>query len=472
MKYDLVIKHGHVVDPANGINKLADVGFSGGKIIEVGSDISLFEAKDWIDAEKLLVVPGVIDPHTHTVRPGSQGSAYKMLLRCGVTATMDMRGPVETFLKEMRDKGAGISAACCNAVFPEKDLPREKPDVGKIRDFIEERMTKGAFGIKIMGGHYPFSPEVTGSIFEECAKLRRYVAIHCGSTVTNSNISGLLEAVALAEGRPLHIAHVNAYCRGMVSDVLDELLQAMNALRDNPNIISESYLSVMNGTYCALDKEGNIESRTTRNCLRMGGYPDTAAGLGKAIEDGFCIIYSLAGGEMRLLQPMDGHAHWRAHPACQCTFPVNNAMSLIGCATARRKDGSFVVDALCSDGGANPRNVIFRSGLLLVKARYLTLDDLVRKASLYPARMLGLTGKGHLSPGADGDVAVFDPVTGDAVYVLTGGIVRMAKGVCADGPGTVITTVEGAAAVKKAGLAAIFPDFDQSAFWDRSVLTA
>ncbi|MDR3073789.1 MAG: amidohydrolase family protein [Deltaproteobacteria bacterium] len=472
MKYDLLIKNGHVVDPANAVNGLADVAFSDGKVAEVGADLSLFEARNRLDAAGLLVVPGVIDPHTHTVRPGSQGSAYKMLLRCGVTTTMDMRGPVETFLEEMRTVGAGINAACCNAVFPEKDIPGVKPDGEKIRAFIEKRMQNGAFGIKIMGGHYPFTPEVTGRIFEECAALKRYVAIHCGSTETGSNIKGLLEAVALAEGRPLHIAHINAYCRGMVSDVLEETLTAMNALRDNPNIISESYLSVMNGTYCTLDSEGNIESRVTRNCLRMRGYPENPAGLEKAILDGYCVVYSLAGGEMQLLPPKVGHAHWKSFPSCQCTFPVNDAIALVSCATSRRKDGSFVVDGLCSDGGANPRNVIFRNGLLLVKARYLTLDDLVRKTSLYPARMLGLTGKGHLTPGADGDVAVFDPDTGDAVYSLTNGVVRMARGVCADAPGTVITTADGVNAVKKAGLSSLVPNLADSGFLNRALLTA
>ncbi len=464
MKYDLIIKNGQVVDPANGINAVSDVAFSGGKVAEVGPDLSIFDSASALDATGQLVVPGVIDPHTHTVRPGSQGSAYKMLLRVGVTTTMDMRGPVDVFLEEMRTKGAGINAGCMHAVFADKDLPREKAEGGQIRQRIEERMSNGAFGVKIMGGHYPFSPELTGRIVEECASLGSYIAFHCGTTANGSNIKGMLDAVKLAEGRPLHIAHVNAYCRGMVADVHEETQQAMNALRENPNIVSESYLSVMNGTYCTLDAAGNIESGVTRNCLRMRGYPDNVTGLEKAILDGYCVIYSLAGGEMKLLPPKDGHGYWKAFPSCQCTFAVNNPIALLSCATARRKDGSFVVDALCSDGGANPRNVIFRNGMLLVQAKYLTLEELVFKSSLAPARLYGLTNKGHLTPGADGDVAVFNPATGEALFTVVGGVIRMAHGVCQDGPGTVITRPEGAAAVAKAGLPAVLADFAQSTF--------
>ena len=464
MKYELLIKNGHLVDPANSRNGLYDIAFSEGKVAEVGPDLDIFQAAEMIDAKNLLVVPGVIDPHVHTVRPGSKGSAYKMLLRCGVTTTMDMRGPVETLLEEIKTVGGGINAGCMNAVFAEKDLPTDTVNGTKTRAFLEERLDAGAFGIKIMGGHYPFSPEVTGNIIEESAAIKSYIAFHCGSTATGSNIKGLLEAIDLAGDNPLHIAHVNSYCRGMVNDVLEETLMGLNALRNHPNIVSESYLSTMNGTYCTLDAEGNIESRVTRNCLRMGGYPEDKAGLEKSILDGYCVIYSLAGGEMRLLPPKDGHKYWQEFPGAQCTFAVNSPIAIISCATARRSDGTFVVDGLCSDGGANPRNVIFRNGMLLVQAKYMTLDDLVRKSSLYPARMLGLASKGHLSAGADGDVSVFDPASGNALFTIVAGKIRMSHGVCTDAPGTVITTERGAKAVAKAGLKANVVDLSQSMF--------
>lgn len=53
-----------------------------------------------------------------------------------------------------------------------------------------------------MGGHYPFTPETTALIIEECAKRKAYVAFHAGSTANGSNIKGYEEALQLAAGNP------------------------------------------------------------------------------------------------------------------------------------------------------------------------------------------------------------------------------------------------------------------------------
>ena len=58
-----------------------------------------------------------------------------------------------------------------------------------------------------------------------------------------SNIEGMLEAVELADGNPLHLAHINAYCRGTVLPEAEETELALKALAANPNISCESYLS-------------------------------------------------------------------------------------------------------------------------------------------------------------------------------------------------------------------------------------
>ena len=41
-----------------------------------------------------------------------------------------------------------------------------------------------------------------------------YMAWHVGTTEKGSDIEGLLEAAEIAAGHPLHLPHVNAYCRG------------------------------------------------------------------------------------------------------------------------------------------------------------------------------------------------------------------------------------------------------------------
>lgn len=461
---DLLIRNGRIVDPANSIDAIADLALTGGKICEVRQGIDPTTAGEVINAEGSLVVPGVIDSHVHLVRPNSGGVPYNMLLRCGVTTALDMRGDIDTFVAEMEAHGHGLNAACLHALIIGVDVPDANPSRAQIASAIDTAMSKGAFGIKVLGGHFPFTPEATAIVFEECAKRGIYVAIHAGSTKTGSNINGFLEAVELSNGKPLHICHTNAYLRGQVESPLVETSRLLESLEANPHIVSEAYLSVMNGT-SALIENGTAKSAVTRTCLTRKGYSTDRDGMGKAIREGWAKIYARIGGELNFLPPDEGYAYWEKHDTlANCSFPVNNPVAMLACARATRKDGSFTVDAISTDGGGIPRNVIFENGVHLVATGYMTMNDLVRKSSCLPARMLGLVNKGHFTPGADADVSIFCPCTGKAKYTIVGGVVRMAGGVCGKGPGTIITAETGRRAIAEKKIPHIVPDMAQSTF--------
>src|SRR6202790_3552114 len=65
MKYDLLIRHGEVIDPGAGLKGRLDVGVSGGKIVEVAPSLAESEARRTISARGLLVTPGLVDIHAH-----------------------------------------------------------------------------------------------------------------------------------------------------------------------------------------------------------------------------------------------------------------------------------------------------------------------------------------------------------------------------------------------------------------------
>ena len=65
MKYDLVIKNGTLIDPAQGIHEQKDIAFSDGLVSKVGDDVSSTEARDIVDADGCYVTPGLIDLHVH-----------------------------------------------------------------------------------------------------------------------------------------------------------------------------------------------------------------------------------------------------------------------------------------------------------------------------------------------------------------------------------------------------------------------
>ena len=67
---DILIKSGRVIDPANGVDKTADVAIAGGKIVNVGRITT--KARTTIDAKGKIVCPGLIDLHVHCREPGHE----------------------------------------------------------------------------------------------------------------------------------------------------------------------------------------------------------------------------------------------------------------------------------------------------------------------------------------------------------------------------------------------------------------
>ena len=113
--YDLLLKGGHVIDPANHINAVMDVAVSSGKIAAVAKDISPDTAGKVVDVSGLYVTPGLIDIHYHVGHGGaplnwfepsarsteeSLGIRADLALQSGVTTIVDAgTSGSETFLQ-------------------------------------------------------------------------------------------------------------------------------------------------------------------------------------------------------------------------------------------------------------------------------------------------------------------------------------------------------------------------------------
>lgn len=197
---------------------------------------------------------------------------------------------------------------------------------------------------------------------------------------------------------------MNSYCRGQVLNERDEALEAIKLLKAHPNI----YLSPLNGTRFVIRDNVPISSVTT-TCLLKLGYSNDYEGVGKAILDGTAGVLADTGVIGVLLSGREGVQYWESrNTECVGGFSVNPAVNRFLLATAKRADGSFVVNSFSTDGGCYPRNVIVENGLLLVKFGVLSLMEYAVKASLNGARTLSLANKGHLSVGADADISILD----------------------------------------------------------------
>ncbi|HEX5229193.1 MAG TPA: amidohydrolase family protein [Bryobacteraceae bacterium] len=84
-KYDLILKGGRVIDPARKLNAIRDVAIANGRIAAVEPSISAGSGET-LDASGKLVVPGLIDLHTHATRT-TDGPG--LCLDDGVTGLID-----------------------------------------------------------------------------------------------------------------------------------------------------------------------------------------------------------------------------------------------------------------------------------------------------------------------------------------------------------------------------------------------
>jgi dihydroorotase len=66
----LILTGGRVIDPANGRDEIADIAFTAGKVAEIGRDLPRAGAET-VDAKGKLVVPGLVDLHTHVYWGGT-----------------------------------------------------------------------------------------------------------------------------------------------------------------------------------------------------------------------------------------------------------------------------------------------------------------------------------------------------------------------------------------------------------------
>ena len=96
-KLEILLKGGHVIDPANEIDTICDVGILDGRIARVEENIPIEVADRVIDVGNLIVTPGLLDIHVHAYHTRVHGpgmfvgnlNADAHFLKEGVTTCVD-----------------------------------------------------------------------------------------------------------------------------------------------------------------------------------------------------------------------------------------------------------------------------------------------------------------------------------------------------------------------------------------------
>jgi dihydroorotase len=189
-RYDLIIKGGRVLDPSRKLDGMRDVGVARGRIAAIEANLAA-DAADTIDARGKLVVPGLIDIHTHV---GRAKEGPELCLADGVTGLIDAGSQGADRIGEVIEV-AGSAPQLCRAlinigragIIPEGDtMDLNRADVSAAREAIG-RNRKMIAGVKArlsrdVAGANDF--EVLRRAQEVASAFNLPVMIHMGQTMS------------------------------------------------------------------------------------------------------------------------------------------------------------------------------------------------------------------------------------------------------------------------------------------------
>jgi dihydroorotase len=263
-KYDLIIKGGRVIDPSVRLDSIRDVAISGGRIAAVESTIA-GDAADTIDARGKLVVPGLLDIHTHTAR-SAEGPG--LVLQDGVTGWIDAGtqgadhiADTIAVARSSQQQGRVLINIGRAGILPEgdtMDLKRADVDaarnaIAKNRDFIvgvKARLSRDVAGEN--------DYEVLRRAQEVASSFGLPVMIHMGQT-----ISPFPKLVDLLKRGDI-VTHMFAPPPNSIIDDSGHILPAVLAARRRG-----VWFDVGNG------QMGHMRWDTVASIMKAGFWPDT-----------------------------------------------------------------------------------------------------------------------------------------------------------------------------------------------------
>ncbi len=262
--YDLIIKGGRVIDPSVRLDAIRDVAISGGRIAAVEANIA-GDAADTLDARGKLVVPGLLDIHTHCGRfPQGPG----LVLRDGVTGWIDAGsqgadhiGDTIAVARSSPQQGRVLLNIGRAGILPEGDtMDLKRADVDAARDAITKNREFIA-GVKArlsrdVAGENDF--EVLRRTQEVATSFGLPVMIHMGQTI--SPFSKLVDMLKRGD----IVTHMFAPPPNSIIDDSGHILPEVLAARRRG-----VWFDVGNG------QKGHMRWDTIAAIMKAGFWPDT-----------------------------------------------------------------------------------------------------------------------------------------------------------------------------------------------------
>lgn len=381
---NILIKNGHVIDPANKVDEKLDVLLSDGKIALLGKPGSIpADGAQVVEASGKFVVPGLIDMHVHLREPGFE---YKETIKTGTAAA----------------KAGGFTSVC--------SMPNTNPvnDNRSVTEFILSEANDAPARV------FPIGAITKGSKGEELAEMAELHSAGCvavsddGKPVMSAAImrrameySKIFDMPVISHCEECTLSDKGVMNEGFVSTELG--LHGIPAAAEEVMVARDIALAGLTG--CRV----HIAHVSTAGSVRM---VREAKARGVKVTAETCPHYfTLTDEAVRGYNTMA-----KMNPPLRTEVDVAAIKQGL-------KDGTL--DVIATDHAPHAmdeKSVEFdyapfgivgletALGLVfkLVHEGVLTITEAVRKLSLNPASILKIN-KGTLSVGADADITIIDP---------------------------------------------------------------
>ncbi len=352
MHYDLLIKNGRVIDPAQGLDGEYDVAFVEGRVAAVAPAISDASAAEVRDAAGLCVVPGLIDLHTHVYWGGTflgvdpdrvaRESGMTTAVDAGSAGASNIRGLLELVAPRTPVRILAFLNLAITGLFV--DSPRTT--IGEAEDLRLLSM--------------PHCVEAAKAYADRVVGVKIRVGASTTAHLGAMPLHMAIRAAEMAGDLPV-MAHIGAGMPPRIEDIVDPL------------------------------RRGDV---LTHFCTPKANSPLTVDG---ALRE--CMLAARERGVV-----MDV-----GHGSGSFGFAVARAMLDVGFTP---NVISSDVHAHCIDGPAH--NVLETMSKFL--ALGLPLVDVIRAATATPASVVRRTDIGTLAPGSAGDAVLLDLRKGKVVF--------------------------------------------------------
>jgi dihydroorotase len=379
----LVIKGGQLIDRKISRNEICDLLIDGGKIIKIGSGIDIADC-EVIDAKGMAVLPGLIDAHCHLRDPGFE---YKEDIASGTRSAA---------------VGGFTSIAC---------MPNTNPVIDKeavVSYIIRKAKTEGVVNVLPIGA---ISKGLKGEELAEIGELKLAGAVALsddGNPVTSSDLmkkamqyASMFDIKIISHCEDITLSHGGVMNEGFISTALG--LKGIPSAAEEIAVSRDLILSEYTGVPVHIAHVSTALSVELIRNAKKRGVNVTA----ETCPHYFTLTEEACEG-FNTLAKVNPPLRTKKDVEAVIEGLKDGTIDIIATDHApHHKDEKNTEFDLAAYGIAGFETALPLAVTYLVHTGVLTMEGLVEKMCLNPARLLGLE-KGIIEEGRTADITILD----------------------------------------------------------------